>query len=107
MTIDICDGWQLRRTDEQNWQLYQYRETKATHSSVKRGTAGRMAWMPTGRFYQHSTFVAALHYVADYELRNGRPDESARICDYIRELDGLLRSFRIDFEQSSYAEKAR
>ena len=90
MVIEICDGWQLRKCDSTNWQLWQYGETQSTPSAVKAGTVGEMAWHPTGRFYQASSFDVAIDFVADYKIRNEQPDEVISLAGYINQ----LRAFR-------------
>jgi len=101
MTIEFGD-WQLRKRDENNWELYHRHETRATKLSVENGTVGQMRWHGTGHFYQERTFANALEYAADWEMRN-KVEATADFKGYAAMLGDTLERFRTDFARSIQA----
>lgn len=71
--------WKLHPVDSRNWEL------------CKRGESG---WRPLGRFYQCSTFDAAIQYAADCELKDGCHDRATGLSDALAEyraiVDGMV-----------------
>ncbi len=73
MTITISDGYELRRSDELNWQLWR----------LSAGRDGAPKWRPMGRYYQR--LEDALSDVYERELRDSEPS-----CD----LQGAIEAAR-------------
>lgn len=97
MRIQFGD-WQLRKRDANNWELYHRHAVRANKMTVENGTAGTLKWHTTGRYYQERTFVHAVEYAADWELRNDGSDDVVTMGEYIRLLDDKLQSFKSDFK---------
>ena len=100
MRVRIGERWELRRRDASNWELYHLHETADNKQTRERGTAGRVTWHGTGRYYQCNTLAHALLYAADRELAEGDADESATIAEYARRLDDTLERFKTSFAES-------
>jgi len=100
MKVRIGERWELRRRDASNWELYHLHETADNKQTRERGTAGRVAWHGTGRYYQCNTLAHALLYAADRELAEGNADESATIAEYARALKETLDGFMAAFAES-------
>ena len=98
MKIQFGD-WQLRRRDSENWELYHRHATKENHMTVKNGTAGKVRWHSVGRYYQQSTFVNAIEYVADWDLRNAEGGITT-LDKYIKAYEETLERHRAVFAKS-------
>ena len=82
MVIEFGD-WQLRPVDASNWQLWHHRESKKD--------AGKMDWVPEGRFYSYSTIDSAALYAADCDIK--AMDGTANFVEYVELLRETLDSF--------------
>jgi hypothetical protein len=99
MKIQFGD-WQLRRRDNENWELYHRHAVKENHMTVKNGTAGEVRWHSVGRYYQKSTFASALEYAADWDLRNG-VDGVVGLDEFIRLYADTLERHKTAFAAST------
>ena len=92
--------WKLVKMDGDNWELCHRHVTGDTPSTRKNGTAGKVRWHRVGRYYQSSTFVNALEYAADWDMRNHNDDSTIEMGKYIKAYGETLERFRTAFEQS-------
>lgn len=84
-------NWQLRETDDRNWQLW-HKHVPAAVGRHKGGSEPK--WMRTGRFYSYSTLDNALLYAADCDIK--AMDGTVDFPEYV----ALLRETLDGFEKS-------
>lgn len=93
MVIEFGD-WQLRKSDERNWELYHRHETGDTTTARKAGTVGDVKWHGCHRYYQYNTIHLALRYAADWELRNEYEGVAADVPGWLDEYERITDGYR-------------
>jgi hypothetical protein len=86
----VFGDWKLFPVDSRNWELCHRHEVADTTSARRAGTVGRVQWNRLGRFYQHSTFDAAIQYAADCELKGGCHDRAMELGEAIAEYRAIV-----------------
>ncbi len=100
-TISIQDGgiilsarWKLFPLDDRNWELCHLHANPDNARTRAAGTVGMVKWQRCGKYYQAGTVGAALRYVADCEMKEGRRESAESLSDaldrYERIVQGML-----------------
>lgn len=82
--------WKLMPVDSRNWELCHRHAVNDTPTARRAGTVGRVQWNRLGRFYQHSTFDAAIQYAADCELKDKCHDRAMELTEAIAEYRDIV-----------------
>lgn len=90
MTITF-GNWRLRKYDDLNWVLEHWHVARAVGRHKGGGDA---KWRSCNRYYQYGGIPSAILYAADWELRNGDPDESFSLHEYAERLEAIINSFK-------------
>lgn len=83
----VFGDWMLAPLDSRNWELCHRHVAKAV-GRHKGGTEPQ--WHRLGRFYQCSTFDAAIQYAADCELKDGCHDRAMGLSEAIAEYRAIV-----------------
>lgn len=67
--ILLTEDWKLLPVDTRNWELCHRHAVGDNVKARTAGTVGQTRWHRCGRYYSHNTFVDAITYVADVELK--------------------------------------
>lgn len=90
--------WQLRPSDNRNWQLWVWKSPDYRGKRLSLATSGQKAniWAPTGKFFQWPNIGYAVHYAASRDLmdREGTATPWEAAEELTRTCDALLSECR-------------